>query len=107
MSSLFTHLRRTVAFYKLLYRDAHTPIVAKVLPIFAILYFLSPFDIIPDFLPIIGQIDDLIVILAFIAAAIRLIPYDVRERNRIKVRRIEEQAIDVRSPEEPDNHSIP
>lgn len=40
----------------------HTPLSAKILLIAAIVYFLSPIDLIPDFIPVIGYLDDLIIV---------------------------------------------
>ena len=40
-------------------------------------YALSPIDLIPDFIPVLGQLDDLLLVPAFIALTIKLIPSDV------------------------------
>ena len=54
-----------------------TPWTAKVLAAVTIGYALSPIDLIPDFIPVLGYLDDLILLPAFVALTIRLIPPDV------------------------------
>jgi uncharacterized membrane protein YkvA (DUF1232 family) len=50
-------------------------------------YALSPIDLIPDFIPILGYLDDLIIVPLFISFAVRAIPKDVMEENRERARR--------------------
>ena len=54
-----------------------TPIIAKIFAGIAIGYALSPIDLIPDFIPVLGMLDDLIIVPFFIALAVRFIPKDV------------------------------
>jgi len=54
-----------------------TPIFAKILAGITILNALSPIDLIPDFIPILGYLDDLILLPGLIALTIRLIPNEV------------------------------
>ena len=54
-----------------------TPYIAKVLAVITIVYALSPIDLIPDFIPVIGLLDDLIILPMLIALVIKLIPADV------------------------------
>ncbi|GHS98144.1 hypothetical protein AGMMS50276_19420 [Synergistales bacterium] len=54
-----------------------TPWYAKVLAGIAIAYALSPIDLIPDFIPVLGLLDDVILLPVIIAAAVKLIPKDV------------------------------
>ena len=63
-------------------KDRDTPIAAKILAGVAVAYALSPIDLIPDFIPILGYLDDIILLPALIALAIRLIPRNVMEKNR-------------------------
>jgi len=55
-------------------KDPRTPWYAKSIAICTVAYALSPIDLIPDFIPILGYLDDLIIVPAGIALAIRLIP---------------------------------
>ena len=58
-------------------KHLRTPVLAKVLAAVAVCYMLSPVDLIPDFIPVLGSLDDLILIPALIALTIKLIPGDV------------------------------
>ena len=58
-------------------KHRETPFIAKVLAGIAVVYALSPIDLIPDFIPVIGLLDDVIILPALIALVVRLIPDDV------------------------------
>ena len=58
-------------------RDPRTPWLAKLIVAGCVAYALSPIDVIPDFIPVIGLIDDLIFIPIALALAVRLIPDEV------------------------------
>jgi len=58
-------------------KDKQTPLLAKVLAGIVVVYALSPIDLIPDFIPVLGYLDDLIILPALIAITIKLIPKDV------------------------------
>jgi uncharacterized membrane protein YkvA (DUF1232 family) len=61
-----------------------TPWTAKVLAGLTIGYALSPIDLIPDFIPVLGYLDDLIVLPAMVALTIRLIPAEVLTACRVE-----------------------
>ena len=63
-------------------RDPRTPWVAKLIVLGTVAYALSPIDLIPDFIPVLGYLDDLIIVPAGIALAIRLIPHQVMMKAR-------------------------
>lgn len=63
-------------------RDKETPLPAKILAGITVGYALSPIDLIPDFIPVLGQLDDLLLLPALAALTIRLIPAQVMERCR-------------------------
>ena len=58
----------------LAYRDKRTPLTAKILIGITVGYLLSPIDLIPDFIPILGLLDDFIIVPVLIALSIKLIP---------------------------------
>jgi len=70
-------------------RDPRTPWYAKALVFFVVAHTFSPIDLIPDFIPVIGYLDDLIITPGGIALAVRLIPPVVmsgaRERAQLAV----------------------
>ena len=74
LKALGRGLRRELRVYQLVYRDPRTPRVARWLLWLAIGYTLLPFDIIPDFIPVLGHLDDLIIVPALLVLALRLVP---------------------------------
>lgn len=67
--------------------DPRVPWYAKALAGVIVAYALSPIDLIPDFIPVIGYLDDLLIVPAGIALAARLIPKEVLEEHRAHARR--------------------
>lgn len=65
-------------------KDKETPLIAKILAVCTVGYALSPIDLIPDFIPILGYLDDLILLPALAALTIKLIPKEVLERCRMR-----------------------
>lgn len=63
-------------------KNPKTPLIAKVLAILVIGYALSPIDLIPDFIPVIGLLDDLILVPLGIWLVLKLIPAEVLEASR-------------------------
>lgn len=75
-------LKRDVPAVFLALRDKRTPIIARVIAAITVGYALSPVDLIPDFVPVLGYLDDVILLPALIALTIRLIPAEVFEQCR-------------------------
>lgn len=63
-------------------KDKDTPIAAKIFAAVTVAYALSPIDLIPDFIPILGYFDDVILLPMFVALTVRFIPKDVMATNR-------------------------
>lgn len=66
-------------------KDSRTPWYAKAVALLTVAYAFSPIDLIPDFIPVLGYLDDLIIVPVGIALAIRLIPDEVLKEAREKV----------------------
>jgi uncharacterized membrane protein YkvA (DUF1232 family) len=75
-------LKRDVHAVYLAARDPRTPWYAKALALAVAGYALSPIDLIPDFIPVVGYLDDVILVPAGIWLVIRLIPADVLAEHR-------------------------
>lgn len=75
-------LKRQVWAIFLAWKDPATPFPAKAVIAVTIAYAVSPIDLIPDFIPFLGQLDDLIIVPALIVLALRMIPPEVAARCR-------------------------
>lgn len=62
-------------------KDKRTPLLAKVLAASTLAYALSPIDLIPDFIPVLGYLDDLLILPLLGTLTIRLIPDDIMEAS--------------------------
>ena len=65
-------------------RDKRTPRYGRLLAVVVAAYALSPLDLIPDFIPILGYLDDLVLIPAGIALTLHLIPPEVMAAARVR-----------------------
>ena len=63
-------------------RDPRTPVAARLLIMLVLAYALSPIDLIPDFIPVLGLLDDLVLVPLGIAFALRLVPAPVMVEAR-------------------------
>ncbi len=66
-------------------RDPRTPVLAKLLGFFIVAYALSPIDLIPDFIPVLGYLDELILLPIGLWAVRRMIPAEVLAEHRARV----------------------
>ncbi len=81
------HLKRDVVALWLAARDPRVPWYAKALAAAVAAYALSPIDLIPDFIPVLGLLDDLLLVPAGIWLAIRLIPPELMAELRHRAER--------------------
>ncbi len=77
-------LKRDVIALWIAARDLRTPWHAKALAVAVAAYALSPIDLIPDFIPVIGYLDDLLIVPIGIALTVRLIPPELMAEFRRK-----------------------
>jgi uncharacterized membrane protein YkvA (DUF1232 family) len=68
------------------YRDSKTPLLAKILIGFTVAYLLSPIDLIPDFIPVLDLLDDLVIVPLLITFSVKLIPQKILEEARQKAK---------------------
>lgn len=72
----------TVIYYA--YQNPETGLLPKIIILFTLGYALSPIDLIPDFIPVLGYLDDLIIVPVLIALSIKLIPQKIMDEAREK-----------------------
>ena len=66
-------------------RDPRTPLAAKILGVIVVAYAVSPIDLIPDFIPVLGLLDDLILVPLGLWALRRMIPDEVMAEHRARI----------------------
>jgi uncharacterized membrane protein YkvA (DUF1232 family) len=77
LREIAARLKTELAIYRRVLKHPETPGMAKVLLWLAIGYALLPFDLIPDFIPVIGHLDDLVIVPGLVLMALYLIPEDI------------------------------
>ena len=77
-------IKRELVFYKMLVAHQETPRIAKILLGLAVAYLLSPIDLIPDFIPVLGHLDDVLIVPGLIWLALLLIPQPLEIEGREK-----------------------
>ena len=77
-------LKQNLFVLYLSYKDIRVPWYAKLVAICVVAYAFSPIDLIPDFIPVLGYLDDLIIVPLGISLALKLIPSYIIEENREK-----------------------
>lgn len=79
-------LKRELAVYRLVLKHPQTPWIAKLFLGLAVGYLVLPFDLIPDFIPVVGQLDDVVIIPVLLYLALIFIPKQVMQQCREQVR---------------------
>ncbi|CAN5137329.1 DUF1232 domain-containing protein [soil metagenome] len=72
-------------------KDPRVPWYAKALLALVVAYALSPIDLIPDFIPVLGYLDDLIIVPAGLALVIKMLPPDILEDCRKRASEAEQE----------------
>ena len=75
-------LKKDIPAVFLALKARETPILTKIVASLTVAYALSPVDLVPDFIPVLGYLDDLLILPALVALTVKLIPKDVFERYR-------------------------
>ncbi len=78
------NLKKNITALYYVYKNPNVNILPKIIILITLGYALSPIDLIPDFIPVLGYLDDLIIVPALIALSIKLIPKEIMEQAKIK-----------------------
>ena len=82
------HLKIEIYALYLAYRDPRVPWYAKAFVALVVGYAFSPIDLIPDFIPVLGYLDDLVLIPLGVAVALKMIPEKIMEDCRIRSKEV-------------------
>src|ERR671930_1502626 len=74
-------------------RDRRTPRYARAVAAAVVAYALSPFDLIPEFVPVLGYLDDMVIVPLGIALALKLVPAEVLEESRARAQLAAERPV--------------
>jgi uncharacterized membrane protein YkvA (DUF1232 family) len=86
LKSLGRQLKHEFSVYRLVLKHPQTPWIAKLFLGLAVGYLLLPFDLIPDFIPVIGQLDEVVIIPVLLYLALLFIPKWIIQSCREQVR---------------------
>lgn len=87
------HIKRDVVALWIAARDPRTPVLAKITAAAVAAYALSPIDLIPDFVPVLGYLDDLLIVPFGIILASRLVPPSLMIEFRTSAAQREERIV--------------
>ena len=73
-------LKKDIPAVFLALKAKETPILAKIMAFLTVAYALSPVDLVPDFIPVLGYLDDVLILPALVALTVKLIPKEIFER---------------------------
>ncbi|PTJ92536.1 YkvA family protein [Staphylococcus simulans] len=84
LKSFVAKMNRELLVLYLSSKDQRSPLTVKILAVCIVAYALSPIDLIPDFIPVLGYLDDIIIVPLGIALCLKLIPEPILQDNRRK-----------------------
>ena len=87
------NLKRDVVAIALAVRDPRVPWYAKAVGACVVAYALSPIDLIPDFVPVLGYLDDLVLVPLGLLLVLRLIPADILAEHRVAAAAVVERPV--------------
>jgi uncharacterized membrane protein YkvA (DUF1232 family) len=82
LTAIRSQIKNHISLCNALLKDKRTPMLPKVLLGPAIGYAFMPFGVIPDFIPVLGHLDDLLIVPALIYFALRFIPSELYEEHK-------------------------
>lgn len=86
MRSVFSGIGKTlqteIRYYRLLHGHPETPWAARWCLWLALAYVAMPFDLIPDWLPVLGQLDDLVIVPLLLFIALKVVPAEIKRECR-------------------------
>ena len=85
LKALAKQLKQEFEVYRLVLKHPQTPWIAKVFLGMAVGYLLLPFDLIPDFIPVLGQLDEVVIIPLLLYLALLFIPKEIIQSCREQV----------------------
>jgi len=85
LKSIVKNVKQELKVWQLVLKDKRTPILAKIFLGLAVAYLLLPIDVIPDVIPVIGQLDDIVIVGGLSIIALWLIPKEIVDDCRFKV----------------------
>ena len=84
LANVVQTIRNEIGVYRAVTEDPRCPRVTRWLLSGAVAYALSPIDLIPDFIPVLGHLDDLIILPVLVWLALRIIPKELIYEHRVK-----------------------
>ncbi len=82
LKTIGRHIKTEVKVYQAVIKDKRTPLLGKIFLGLAIGYFFLPFDLIPDFIPVVGHLDDIVIIPILVIIALKFIPKSIVDEHR-------------------------
>jgi uncharacterized membrane protein YkvA (DUF1232 family) len=92
--------RAKLRLFRAMMTDRRVPIVVRVLPLLLALYLATPIDLVPDFIPVLGYMDDVAVVVLTLALMVKLTPREIIEEH---VARLQEKTAGADEPDEDDD----